>query len=153
MITFSVYGEPVPKGSKRPFMPGWKPGQVDRPKVALVEMGVGLKPWMEKIKLAALAARGPNWTLLDGPLWLDAEFYFPRPKSHFDSKGALKAGAPRHHSIRPDRDKVLRGLCDALTGIIWTDDSRVADSRVLKFYMNPTQMPGVDVQVRLLGER
>ena len=63
---------------------------------------------------------------LPGPVRLDAEFWFPRPKSHYGTgKNAdkLKASAPTLHTGRVDLDKLVRLLGDALTiaGVINDD--------------------------------
>lgn len=39
---------------------------------------------------------------------------------------------------KPDVDNYAKGIKDALNGVIWTDDSKVVDLRVRKFYsLNP----------------
>lgn len=148
MITFRANGIPIQKGSKRAFQPGWKPGQMHRPAVVLAEDSHrDLKGWMEVVKFAALAARPRDWQLLDGAVYLDATFYMPRPKAHFDSKGILREAAPEYHIIKPDRDKLLRAICDALSGVIWTDDCRVADGPTTKMYTPHGGDPGVRIHV------
>lgn len=147
-LSFFVPGAAVQKGSKRAFQPGWKPGQMERPRVVLAEDSRrDLEGWMRSVKYAALAARGANWTLLDGPVWMDLCFWFVRPKSHFTKAGMLRDDAPHYHIVKPDRDKLERAICDALTGVLWTDDSRVADGPISKRYVNVAGMPGVHITV------
>lgn len=73
-----------------------------------------------------------------GPLCVNLTFYFPRPKSHFNSKGLLKPKAPRWHTSIPDRDNCDKAVLDALTNLgIWGDDKQVCDGRIRKFYSIP----------------
>ena len=62
---------------------------------------------------------------MEGPIHLDATFYLPRPKSW-----------PKRiteHTRTPDRDKLLRALCDALTAAgAWHDDSQVIEGETRK---------------------
>lgn len=65
-------------------------------------------------------------TPLDGSLSLHVVFYLPRPKSR-----------PRHKyplpNVKPDWDNLAKCV-DAWEGVMWTNDSRIVDARVQKFY-------------------
>ena len=89
-----------------------------------------LKPWRAAVASAAREVySGP---LIDCAVRIYIEFTIPRPASHFGKKG-LKASAPHFPERRQlaDWDKLARAVCDALTGVIWTDDKRVVEGRVL----------------------
>ena len=71
------------------------------------------------------------------PLKVDVKFYVPRPKS-----------LPKkicYATKKPDVDKLLRNILDALKGIIWTDDAQVVSVRADKHYA--LGMPGAVVCV------
>lgn len=73
-----------------------------------------------------------------GPVALDAQFLFVRPKSHFGTgknAAVLKPTAPKYMSNAPDCDKCLRLIGDALTiaGVI-EDDKLIALMRGTKKY-------------------
>lgn len=115
MIRLTAYGTPVPKGSTRAFIPkGWT-----RPIVTADNTKT--KPWQETIKQAALEARGGR-PPIDGPVALFVRFFVPRPKT-----------APRRvtePAKKPDLDKLIRALKDALTSAgAYHDDAQV--TRVL----------------------
>ncbi len=68
----------------------------------------------------------------------------PRPKAHSRKDGVLKDDAPNWHANKPDATKLLRSLEDALTGVLWIDDSRIVRQQVKKIY---GARPGADVEV------
>lgn len=124
-IHFFVPGVPVPGGSKKGF--------VVRGRVCIVDAaGQRNKNWRAVVALAAKQHwRGP---LLDEALKVTVTFTMPRPKSHFLNWGQLKISAPTLHTIRPDVLKLTRAVEDALTGVIWTDDSLIAQESMEKRY-------------------
>lgn len=84
--------------------------------------------------------RAEELDALIGPLELHVTFYFPRPKSHYRTgrlAGVLKDAAPDFHTAKPDADKLLRAIGDALTGLVCRDDSQFATVRADKLYGEP----------------
>lgn len=120
MIRFHVPGTPRPKGSKRHVGRG-----------VMVESSKHLPEWRSRVALAAQAARR---TRSGAPIphgaaiRVDMTFTFLRPKGHYGTgrnAGTVKASAPTHHTVKPDIDKLERAILDALTGVLWEDDSQV----------------------------
>lgn len=116
MITFHVAGDPVPQGSM----------QVFNNRLVHVK-SARLKAWRQSIETAY-----PG-DVFDGPITIKAVFSIERPKT---------VKRP-HPSVKPDLDKLTRGLLDALTGRAYRDDSQVIWIDARKVY-GP---PGVDVSV------
>lgn len=111
MITFAVYGTPVPKGSTKAF---WRPGMKH---AVVTHDNAKTKPWQEAVVSAArdaLAGAPP----LEGPVAVRLRFYMPRP-----------ASAPRRvvePCKKPDLDKLARCVKDGLTRAgVYRDDSQV----------------------------
>jgi len=76
----------------------------------------------------------------DGPLELDVLFVFGRPRSHFGTgrnAGRLKPSAPVYCSTRPDLDKLVRAIGDALAGIAVVDDAAFVQLVARKHYGSP----------------
>lgn len=92
-----------------------------------------MKPWRQEIAGCAIQwmQGGPS----EKPVTLRADFYFERPKSQKKAE---------YKSTKPDIDKLGRAVLDALTGIVFRDDSQVIDCTLRKFYGTPARM---DVQV------
>jgi Holliday junction resolvase RusA-like endonuclease len=65
------------------------------------------------------------------------DFIMPRPKGHYRSgkhAGEVKDGAPPYPAVKPDAGKLARGTEDALTGIVWRDDSQIVTEVLTKRY-------------------
>jgi Holliday junction resolvase RusA-like endonuclease len=132
VIEFTVYGRPQPQGSSRAFTPkGWKRPVItsDNPK---------LKSWRQEASIAALTAmRGKEMLVRPTPVFLEATFYFARPAS-LSKKRILP-------TVKPDCDKLARGLFDSITGIVFEDDSQVVELLAKKGYGLPER---TEVKVR-----
>lgn len=138
-VTFTVLGTPIPQGSKTRTRWGMRE---DNPKT---------RPWRDTVAYDARAAMGGEPPLV-GPLWLDVTFWMPRPKSHYGSgrnANALKATAPDHCTTKPDLDKLLRALGDAMTTAgVWMDDSQAVVVEARKMYVDTVvTSPGCAVVV------
>jgi Holliday junction resolvase RusA-like endonuclease len=84
---------------------------------------------------AATAAKASGWVCATGPVELQVEFCFARPKSHYGTgkrSNILKPSAPLCHIQKPDRTKLLRCIEDAFKGVLWEDDSQVISGAVSK---------------------
>ena len=115
-VTFHVPGPAAPQGSKRAF-------RTRSGRIALVESSAKVKPYRAVAALCATEAwRQPP---TQGVVALEVAFRFVRPKSHTKADGSLRAGAPLAPG-KPDIDKLLRALLDAMTGVVYVDDSQVA---------------------------
>lgn len=142
-IAFFVPGVPVPGGSKKAFV-NKKTGRAIITDVS----GQRVIDWRASVQNAA--ANVFDGALLDGPIYLEITFVMPRPKRHFRTgKNAhlLREDAPYYHTSAPDRTKLTRSTEDALTGVIWTDDSRAADGPIRKIYGSK---PGAHITIREL---
>lgn len=63
---------------------------------------------------------------------MDLTFTFERPKSHVKRNGDLRSGYSEYHVQRPDVDKLCRAILDALTGVVYHDDSQVISLSAVK---------------------
>lgn len=72
-----------------------------------------------------------------------------RPNGHFTRgrKRVLRDDAPWTVTKRPDVDKVLRAVLDALTGVMWHDDSMVVRAEIAKRWAEPGEEAGTHVEV------
>lgn len=117
ILSFTVIGTPIPQGSMQSFRRGNK--------TVYVPANKNLKAWREQVRAEAYKTAlaegielplGKNKT----PLALYCTFVFERPKT---------VPKTRKMCTKPDLDKLLRAICDALgnkgTGQIIEEDSRI----------------------------
>jgi len=155
VLEFTVVGKPEPQGSTKAFVPVHpKTKQPFRRADGGIVVNVTsdnpkLKAWRERIKIAA---DGSAWVddPMAGPVTVDVTFYLKRPDGHMGTgrnAGTVKASAPAFPVVRPDVDKLIRGLLDALTGLAWGDDSQVVEIVARKRYAAPGESEGARVMV------
>ncbi len=132
VIRFTIHGKQATQGSKRGIPFRRKDG---RHGVRVVSDNQQLKVWRTAVAEAAREAYdGP---LLTGPIVMYVQFVMPRPKSHFGTgrnAGKLKPSAPAHHITKPDALKLCRAVEDALSGVIYRDDSQIVLHDIAKDY-------------------
>ena len=128
-IEFTVPGKAVPMGSKRGFVIAGRAIVSDvNPK--------GKKQWANAVASAAaeqmrLLSDCPS----SGSVSVTIAFSFTRPKGHYGTgkqSEKVKASSPARHTQKPDADKLLRCALDAMTKIVYRDDSQVCFIAVLK---------------------
>lgn len=127
-IEFTVYGDP--KGQPRPkaFARGGR--------AAVYDPGTA-EGWKSLIAVACRKYIDNDTAPLGGPLQLDIDYYFKRPKAHFRSNGDIKDAAPFWFTKKPDRDNLDKAVMDALTQLgIWEDDKQVVAGASTKQYTN-----------------
>ena len=135
--SFTVYGRPAPQGSKT-YMGRGK----------MVESCKRVKPWRKDIKITAKGLRPTLWHATIG-VQLEVEFLFKRPKHHFRTNGKLKPKAPFHCTTRVgDIDKLSRAVADALTGVIYEDDSQIISLNTTKRYARSNEREGAKMTLR-----
>jgi len=133
VVRFEVRGMPQTQGSMRAFIPkGWKRAIVTHVK------GEKLKSWRGLIMDEAqkVAPAQP----LEGALAINVIFWLPRPRGHFGTgknANVLRASAPMYPSGKPDADKLMRALGDAIKGVIYRDDAQLVEIHAWKEYGTP----------------
>lgn len=142
MISFFVPGVPVPKGSAKAYVNK----HTGRAQV-MQDNREKQKPWASAITLTAME-RGVKGTL--APVRVSLAFSMPRLKSHYGTgknSTSIKPNAPNKHTSKPDLDKLIRCVLDALTGVAWHDDSQVVEVSASKYYRDD---PGVIITLETL---
>jgi crossover junction endodeoxyribonuclease RusA len=134
VVRFRVVGIPQPQGSAKAFTPrGWT-----RP--VITSDNPRLKQWRDLVALFASAAFGIR-APFEGPVVVRVVFDLPRPKSM--SRKVV------YHTKKPDCDKLVRGIFDSLSHVVFRDDSQVVEVLAKKRYADGTSV-GVEVTVEAL---
>lgn len=144
MIQFTVYGTALTAGNKTP-MPIHVHGKPlirnGRIVTRVVEGNPKTKDWKAAVGYAAREVC--TGVILRGPLRLKLQFFRPRPKGHFGTgrnADKLKDSAPEYPTSKPDTVKLTRAIEDALTGVLWNDDSQIVRHELLKDWGEPARV-------------
>ena len=121
-VQFTVYGQAVPKARARVPNEGHAYTPDDT------------AAWERSVQIQAMRYRPKE--PLDGPVMVAMAFYLKRPKRSKDDQ------LP---DVKPDWDNLAKAICDALSGMFWTNDSRIVDGIVSKRYGEP---PRVELFIR-----
>jgi Holliday junction resolvase RusA-like endonuclease len=138
VLVFTVLGHPQPGGSKKAHV--IRRGGIPTGQVAVTDANPKAKSWQRDVRLAALDALDGHPAFFLEPLAVTMTFYVQRPKGHYGSGRnalTLKPSAPTYPTGRPDVLKLSRPTEDALTGVVYRDDSQVVDLSVHKRYGMP----------------
>lgn len=132
-----VPGKPQTAGSKRGFV-NPKNGKVIITESASGAAKVAKKTYRGDLRDAAVHARRVSWLTdepLRIPLAIEAVFVRARPSNHLRRDGSLTPlGMASRPTTRPDATKLLRAAEDALTGVLWLDDSQITQQLAWKAF-------------------
>lgn len=150
-IFIRAVGEPKPQPRQRSFIVRGKGG-----KPVLTASGdvivrsadpATAEGWKNQIAVAA-AAVVPGEPL-EGPVAVDVNLLFPRPKRLCRAKDPV--GRIRHFA-RPDRDNSDKAILDCLKLLgFFRDDAQVCEGSVRKFYAALGEKPGAEIRIRALA--
>jgi crossover junction endodeoxyribonuclease RusA len=133
-MTFDVIGRPAPQGSKKSIGNN-----------RFVESSKFLPAWRKAVRVAAEeAVTASMWARVSGPVELEVMFYLDRPSSISKTKRPYPI-------VPPDVDKLLRGVQDSLSGVIYEDDAQIIRCLAWKVYAD-TRVPGAFIRVNELSQ-
>ena len=147
-VAIEVRGRPVAQGSGRSFVSGGR--------AVHVATSAPLLAWRGAIAAEARAAMDGR-ALLGGPVRVaivvrpaarPASYYLPANSRRLAP--VLRLDAPVYHTGKPDADKLARACLDALSSVVYRDDSQVASLRVVKRWPDEGEAPGASIRVRRL---
>lgn len=130
-LSFIVQGTPIPQGSMKGFAFKRRTGGVG---VALTSDNKKTRPWKDSV--ASVASEAWDGAPTEDAVALTMEFAFMPPKS---------SRFP-HKTTKPDIDKLARAVMDALTGVVYRDDSQVISLSARKVFTLESPMVTVRVE-------
>ena len=125
VIDFEVKGRPVPHP---------RPSVAARGGFAQVYYkDNGIKDYRDSIVQACGHYFATPWT---GPLEVEMEFHFQRPRSHYNADRETLSAAGRLQPLpcRADVDNLVKGVLDAMNGLAYEDDGQVGRISAEKIY-------------------
>lgn len=134
MIEFTCYVHPEPQGSAKGFPIRRANGQMG---VSITSSNKNLMPFRDAVARGALVRLNELNSLVPAaskhvPVVLEVDFFFNRPQSVPKKR--------EYPVVKPDVDKLLRAICDALEGILYVQDAQVIDAHPRKFYGSPERV-------------
>lgn len=131
-ITVDISGRPAPQGSKKSIGGN-----------RFIEASKYLPAWRKLCVEAAFeSATRQAWKAASGPVQLEVVFYLQRPATISPSK--------RFDPIKPpDLSKLVRGIEDSFTGILYVDDAQIVKLTAYKHYADERE-PGAFAKVTVL---
>lgn len=141
VVSFFVAGTPKPQGSKRAFV-----HPKTRRAILTESAGAALKDWRYDVKTTAIMKMaGKDMIVTPKAVMLKVNFILPRPVSLPKTKPTPLAAK------KPDTDKLLRAIGDALTGVVYSDDSQVIELHGFKRVAELGETPGAHIFVQEVG--
>lgn len=138
-IIVTIPGEPHPQGRARATIIAGRARVYDPKKSS---------SWKIDAAWAMAAARRHERPPFEGPVALEVTFYFTCPKSDCRKRDPRPA---RWHSKRPDLDNLLKAVMDAAKGVLWLDDTQVAEVAMRKFIAAQGAAPETIINCRKIG--
>ncbi len=142
MITLDILGTPAPKGSSRAFMNRSTGRAVLAPGGSAVN-ALKIKAWSTSVReqaLLALPEQCVEPVFVNTPLVVVIVFRMARPSGHWGkgkNAGKISSKAAAAPMSKPDIDKLVRATLDALTGLVFDDDSRISQLSAVKEWAMP----------------
>lgn len=137
-LLFRVDGLPVPQGWIRAFQA--------RGRVVYAHGSPGLAKWRKAISAQAKRAMGDDPPTM-AAVKVALTFAMPRPRDHTGAHGLKPWAIGAQVSKRPDLDRLIRAVLDAITGTVLLDDAQVVYLVAAKVYADPNQDRPVGVTV------
>lgn len=127
VLAFTVHGTAQPRGSKT--VAKARSGKTwirdDNPKS---------KDWMQQVaQVAGEAMDSAGLPIIDQPVSLRLTFTRARKASDFGKRG-LRNAARAYPDTIPDLTKLLRGVEDAMQGVVMRNDSRIVEQSTRKIW-------------------
>ncbi len=135
-IEFTVPGLPIAQPRQRYAI---KAGKA----MNYTEVKHNVNAYKAAVKLRA-AESYDGGALIDGPVSLLVEFFFPRTQAE---TWKTKPMPRKPHCKKPDADNLLKAVKDSLTGCLWRDDALVWSTQVRKWIIAGDEMPHTYIKV------
>ena len=136
MIKFTVPAVPIAQPRPQPVKIGNRAGMANVPKKHPVHA------FKATVRLAA--EKVYHGAPLEGPLRVDVTFVLPRRRVRIWKSKPM----PREwHDRKPDKDNLEKSVYDALTGLLWRDDSQICCGYVEKWEASGDEQPCVEIVV------
>ena len=145
VLEFTILGIPQPKQSAR-----FRVAKFGGKSAVVSYQSKKVKDAERNIAYDIKSQLPEGFTPINGPVHAEVTFFFPPLKGWSKKKlQALSDGAHIYKDTKPDlTDNLMKGLFDAMQGIVFIDDSRVASVISQKLY---SEVPRTEITIYELG--
>ena len=138
-VTLIIYGEPVPQGRPKFARVGNRVITYDPPKSQKYKDIVKL--WAtNQLKLI------DDFKMFESAVCVDVTFFLRIPPSWPKKKRTEAECGVMRPIVKPDLDNLYKSLTDALTGLVWKDDSIITDAAIHKRYTADTERAEITIR-------
>ena len=94
--------------------------------------------------LATQAMKDSGFTMIEGPCCLSINAYFEVPKSKSKKFREAALSGLERPTKKPDLSNIIKGIEDALNGLVYKDDSSIVSLKIQKYY---SEFPRVEIEI------
>ena len=94
--------------------------------------------------LATQAMKDSGFTMIEGPCCLSINAYFEVPKSKSKKFREAALSGLERPTKKPDLSNIIKGIEDALNGLVYKDDSSIVSLKIQKYY---SEFPRVELEI------
>ena len=107
------------------------------------------REYKKKVKDTAIKYVGEDFEILDEALRVEVSIYKSIPKSWSKKKQEQAVYGELYATTKSDLDNYYKGVTDAMTGVVWRDDSIIVEAVIKKFY---SKTPRAEVNIYTMRE-
>ena len=94
--------------------------------------------------LATQAMKDSGFTMIEGACVLRIDAYFEVPKSKSKKFREAALNGLERPTKKPDLSNIIKGIEDALNGLVYKDDSSIVSLKIQKYY---SEFPRVELEI------
>ena len=94
--------------------------------------------------LATQAMKDSGFTIIEGPCSIEIFAFFEVPKSKSKKFREAALNGLERPTKKPDLSNIIKGIEDALNGLVYKDDSSIVSLKIQKYY---SEFPRVEIEI------
>ena len=94
--------------------------------------------------LATQAMKASGFTMIEGPCSIEIFAFFEVPKSKSKKFREAALNGLERPTKKPDLSNIVKGIEDALNGLVYKDDSSIVSLKIQKYY---SEFPRVEIEI------
>lgn len=138
-ISFTIPGKAVPQLRPRIVRKGKHSGLAEQETVK------NYKSFVRLVAADHIKGINADWPT-HSPIKIYLQFLFQSKRSWSKRKTEMALNGELTHTSKPDLDNLIKSITDALTGLVWNDDSQIYELHAEKRY---SQQSAINVTIEI----